>query len=343
LNCGANPDQSFLAGAADSLQWIQDNEPTIRTYLGKQLTECECRTHFREMSTHPFRLNDVTLLVYARPIRIVLYSGAVDLEYDCSGLPEGNLLGGHWLYVSVDEACQPGTPTLAELDLHQRAKRFLDFPIPKGAADFVDSVADQFIAKVAEVGRIRLHTELAELLTQAQDEVDRRMVGASPDVAGFLKCATGILTELSNVPQTKLEHIKVFIRVKHPAGKRMPFKQKLVFASDDRARFEGAGAFPSIELFDVSNLESDLQNGDAARFESVFAGRLANAAEWLGKQKPEVFAELRTAGFATDVLLCTVARMESGEVELELSADFVAQCQRLGFAIRFATNNSAAW
>ena len=141
---------------------------------------------------------------------------------------------------------------------------------------------------------------------------------------------------------TAFESVFVSLRARHPTGKRMPFKQKLVFASDDRASFVGAGAFPQVQLVAVTDIEFEDRDDPPAAFAAAVQDGLKQATAWLSKQSPAVFQELRAAGFATEVFFYLVTRPDPEGVDLNVSAEFVAECARHGLSVVIGTSIAEA-
>jgi hypothetical protein len=338
---GANPADAALNAAADTLQWVQENEPAIRTYMGERLATGDFRTNpQRQVSTTMRYLDDPTILSGLRPCKIVLWGDYADLEYDCTALPDGNLLGGHTVNIRIDAGKSPTLCSLYYLDFCQKAERFFERPLPADAVDFENSVADQLIAKAAEWGWLRLDAELSDMLEKAIDRTDARINDGSAECVSYMKSVKLLLRDIPKTSTTRLKTIFVSLQARHHAGKRVPFKDKLVFASCDQARFVGAGAYPMVCLFSLH--VSDFAKGPepVEALPAAFQDGLKVAAQWLAKQSLTVFHDLRQAGFVTEVFLSVAARIESDGVNIKLTPDFLSECARLGLTISMSVDNT---
>ncbi|HZZ77289.1 MAG TPA: hypothetical protein VFE62_02155 [Gemmataceae bacterium] len=330
---GANPSQDDVEKAAKYLQTVRTHEPAFRAFVGQKLAERNFDTNVEEdVSGRPIPAD----LSKLRPSMVVLWSDWADLEYDCSALPEGHLLGANRVEVLLDAGETPTKLFLHRDDLRYKAGRLLQQIVPTQAEDYVNSLADQFISRVAQWGSIGFNPELRQLLTRAIEDVKRRLGGGTPDYLAYMRSVKALLLELeaaTSSPESRIFDLRVYVRVRHPDGKRLPFKQKLVFAPGDRARFEGAGKFPIIYLFTVNDIEFEKDPDPLAAFTAAVPERYQQAACWLANQSPEVFESLRAAGFITDVFISIGARFATEYVDLPMPLEFLAQCSRLGFAI----------
>lgn len=71
--------------------------------------------------------------------------------------------------------------------LQQRARAFLQRPVPDGMAYVPDSISERFIATYAEEGRVKLDGELAELLELCVMEAELAADSKSGDEAAFFR------------------------------------------------------------------------------------------------------------------------------------------------------------
>jgi hypothetical protein len=331
----ANPAADAVQSAAESLQWVQENEATIRGQIGARLAAAEYHAAGRG---EPEPIADAAALLPAlRPMKVVLWRDHAELYYDCALLPDGNLRGAHQVGVFLD--AERGIDiTLDQLELDRRAANLLGRPVPAELVDFVDSLADQFLARAA-TGGIVLDAELTDLLETAIAEIEPRRARAGSATAGdYLTSVANVLRAIHSLKATAIERLIVDVRVRHPAGKRMPIKQKLNFAPDDRARFDGSGAFPRIELFDLGR-----KGLSREAFADVLQSRWRQASAWLTRQSPASFQDMRDAGFDTHVFVYVVARIGMDSVAWGMPAEFLAACGRLGLDLSTATSNSASW
>jgi hypothetical protein len=335
----ANPSEQAIHVAADFLQWVQQHEAECCAYVGKQLAAGDFNSNMRRHSTAQPILDGPAILSSLRPAMVVLWPDHAELRYECDALPGGNLQGAHRIDVLIDGRKSPQLVSLLALDFSRRAECHFERPLPADAVDFENSLAEQFIAKAAE-GRLRLDTELKGLLDQAIRATKDGIGHATAGTASYLTSVKALLSELAKTPQTIVERVFVSLHVRHPAGKRMPFKQKLAIAPTDRARFDGSGAFPRVELFNV-DLKGEGESSEA--FTAALRARLQEAATWLAKQSPAVFRDLREAGFTTEAFIHVVAQIETDLVAVNLPPEFLAECGRHGLTMSIATSNCANW
>jgi len=74
------------------------------------------------------------------------------------------------------------------------------------------------------------------LVREALKSTEGRILVSPEAVASYLKSARRLLLEIARtiqVPETVVQRIIVDFRVRHPAGKRLPFRKRLVFAPND--------------------------------------------------------------------------------------------------------------
>jgi hypothetical protein len=335
----ANPSDEAVQAAADFLQWVQQNEPSCRAYLGTQLSAGDFRSNVPWHGRRPPAVDGPAVVKALRPAQLVLSPELAELRYDCAALPGGSLEGAHRIEVMIGDGRAPEAVFLQQLDLHARAEDLLERPLPADAADFENSLADQFVATAA-AGPLRFDAELKGLLDQAIKDTEGRLKNAAPYATAYLTAVGAVLKELAQLAQTQIDRLFLSVRVRHPAGKRMPLKKKLVFTPTDRARFEGAGAFPRVDLGCVDFAD---EGATPEAFAAALHAHLEGAADWLARQSPAVFQELRAAGFLTEVFVYVVARVADGSVELNLPPKFLAECGRHGLTMAVNLSDSTEW
>jgi hypothetical protein len=335
----ANPSEEALQAAADFLQWVQQNEPPCRAYLAERLSAGEFQSNVPWHGRRPPTVDGPAIVKALRPAQLVLSPELAELRYDCAALPGGSLEGAHRIEVMIGAGKAPEAVLLQELDRHSRAADLLERPLPADAADFANSLADQFVATAAE-GPLRFDAELKGLLDQAVEDTEGRLRKASPYATAYLTAVKAVLKDLAQLAHTQIDRLFLSVRVRHPAGKRIPLKKKLVFAPTDRARFEGAGAFPWVDLGCVDFAD---EGATPEALAAALHAHLEGAADWLARQSPAVFQELRAAGFLTEVFVYVVARIAEGSVDLNLPPKFLAECGRHGLTMAVALSDSTEW
>jgi hypothetical protein len=98
---------------------------------------------------------------------------------------------------------------------------------------------------------------------------------------------------------------------------------------------EGKSARVTLVAVKVSDFEQEHEPSEA--FAKAVRTQLLRAATWLTGQSAGAFACLRDAGFNADVFI--ESWIDQDQFELELPAEFVVACGRLGLAMKVLTND----
>lgn len=136
-----------------------------------------------------------------------------------------------------------------------------------------------------------------------------------------------------------VEHLSVTLQVWRYTGggpKPTEFLDRLVIAPGDTVKKRKT---PNRRV-DVTAIEigefSDAKEPREAFVEEL-ENRLTRAADWLGKQPPEVFATLRESGFYTDLLF--TGWIDCDQLDLDLPPVLLEACGKLGLKISIITND----
>jgi hypothetical protein len=129
----------------------------------------------------------------------------------------------------------------------------------------------------------------------------------------------------------------LFLRAWHREGMRLrpaEFVNRVVIAPGDPViKHKGAG-HARIELISLVDVEFDEAPEPANAMLAALQDGLVKAAQWLAKQSPALFHELRSAGFVTDILVFVVGKVEEATtLDLDLPPEFLAECGRLGLTV----------
>jgi hypothetical protein len=342
------PEQA-LTVAANFLEWVQKNEAIVRSHVEKVLSAGDARSNMLKHVRRVPRLADPRILRDLRPYMIVLWDDRAELRYDCDALPEANLFGAQQVFVDIDSSNSPESVFLMDLGFDRRAERLFDRPVPPDAADYANSLGDQLIAKAA-TGMLELDAELRGYLAQAIADANQRISTGTVEVASYMTSVRALLLELGKSAPTVVKLILVDLRCQHPSGKLTPFKQKLILAPEDGVVFERSGSMAKVRMLSeqriiggARRLPGVLFPEDYESFEcfaAALADQLKNAAKWFAKQSASAFRELREAGYVMDIDVDILARLGHDPVKLELPADFLSECGRLGLKVSITTNNS---
>jgi hypothetical protein len=143
-----------------------------------------------------------------------------------------------------------------------------------------------------------------------------------------------------------VEWLNVSLRAWDPGDrdiKPAEFLDRLLIAPGDPvARVEGPGN-PRVLLASVAREDFahvDVTTDAGARSEAFAAAvhdELVLAAEWLARQPPPLFAELRAAGRRTDVFVG--GWIDQDQFDLEFPPEFLQACGALGLTISICTND----
>lgn len=349
---GAHPNPADVDAAGQLMQWIQTNEPAIRAELKARLARGGVSRFGLRSTSVTAPLEDVSLVDRLQPNMLVLWSEReADLFYVCDDVPEGHLLGCHQVDVDLDTRMRI-TPTLRELDLAKRSEHILQRPVPADAVDFVDSIADQFIARTAQWGSVLFTTDLSDLLADAIRNVESRIERGSPECAVYMTSIRRVLQALSDINKQRsgvapdafeILGVTNWLAFVHPAAKRMPIRTKLK-SLDDHFRYDGTSMrvwFPPTTIRNFIAELNPLFHNDAERerepkvpFEEVFPKNVQGITKWLAVQAPSAFAELRQAGFAIELIFNVSAKPTPASIDLGLPADLLDACSRLEITLK---------
>jgi hypothetical protein len=143
-----------------------------------------------------------------------------------------------------------------------------------------------------------------------------------------------------------VEWLTFCLRVWDPRGRKIAaaeFLDRLLIAPGDPATVEDGPGVPRVRLLSVAQEDFthvDITADAGARSEAFAAAvhdRLVRAAEWLARQPPAVFAELRAAGRVTDVFVG--GWIEQDQFDLDLPPEFLRACGALGLTVSVCTND----
>jgi hypothetical protein len=121
------------------------------------------------------------------------------------------------------------------------------------------------------------------------------------------------------------------------------FLDRLLISPDDPVAVEYGPGVPRVRLLSVAKedfAEVDTTTDAGARSEAFAAtlrDGLVRAADWLDRQPPGVFLELRTAGRVTDVFIS--GWIEQDQFDLDLPPEFLRACGALGLTVSICTND----
>lgn len=175
----------MLESAAAKLAWVQAHEPQIRSHAAIQLQTGKFRSNLKNPPN--VSLSDATLLDSLRPCMIIIWSDWSDLCYDCDHLPEGELFGADSLQVTIQGTSEPGMVFLYSRFLKLRAEIILEQPIPPDAPAFENSLADQFVSKIAVDRVIAVDDEVKDLIATATKEVKTLSENGSQQLKNYLR------------------------------------------------------------------------------------------------------------------------------------------------------------
>jgi hypothetical protein len=116
----------------------------------------------------------------------------------------------------------------------------------------------------------------------------------------------------------------------------------LIVPGDPVTVAEGPGC-PRVRLLSVARKDFDhvdITDDAGARSEAFAAAvreGLLRAADWLARQPPVLFEQLRKAGRGTDVFVG--GWIDQDQFDLEVPAEFLRACGMLGLSISICTND----
>ena len=118
--------------------------------------------------------------------------------------------------------------------------------------------------------------------------------------------------------------------------------QLLIVPGDPASVAEGPGC-PRVRLLSIARKDFDhvdITGGAGARSEAFAAAihqGLIRAADWLARQPPALFEELRMAGRVSDIFVG--GWIDQDQFDLDLPAVFLQACGMLGLSISICTND----
>jgi len=121
------------------------------------------------------------------------------------------------------------------------------------------------------------------------------------------------------------------------------FLDRLLIAPGDAATVEEGPGCSRVRLLSVSQKDfdhidiTDDAGAQSVAFEAAVRQGLIRAAEWLARQPPALFEELRAAGRVTDVFVG--GWIDQDQFDLDLPAEFLRACGVLGLTISICTND----
>jgi hypothetical protein len=121
------------------------------------------------------------------------------------------------------------------------------------------------------------------------------------------------------------------------------FLNQLTIAPGDPAIVEDGPGNLRIRLLEVTIEDFahiDVQTDAGARSEAFTVGvrdGLLRAAEWLARQPTNVFADLRAAGWVTDLFIGGWVNQD--QFDLDLPPEFLRSCGVLGLTVSICTND----
>lgn len=228
---------------------------------------------------------------------------------------------------------------LYELANDYRAEWLFAVPVPEDCADFVDSIADQFLASA---GILKWDEELRALHEQARADIEKRLANCSAKAGEYLTQARNILADLGANAPTKTAAAAVdpqIIRIcfdlecTHPTGKFDPFKKKLSALKDDGVQFDRADK-KAILRFDLIARHDHAKGPKGfAAFNRAVEKTLLKLGKWLAKQSPSAFEEARQAGYEMRFVFSVLQHAGQDAMTLDLPTAFVTECGKHGLAI----------
>jgi hypothetical protein len=192
-----NVPESRLDATAGLYQWIRDNEPSVRSFVAQELSAGRFTSNLVEHPTGGVGLETPRVLEAIRPYLIVLSGDHAELRYEGDALADGQMFGADCIEVTIGSDRTPESVFLRDSGRDGRAHRILDRPLPADAADFENSVPDQFVARAAYWGWFSFSDELRGLLQQAILRVDELMRTGSPDRASYMGTVKRLLLDIA--------------------------------------------------------------------------------------------------------------------------------------------------
>jgi hypothetical protein len=121
------------------------------------------------------------------------------------------------------------------------------------------------------------------------------------------------------------------------------FLDRLMIAPSDPVVVEAGPGIPRVRLFSVSmedfaNVDTTQDAGaQSEAFAAAVREGLVRAANWLSRQPPDLFSDLRAAGRVTDLFIG--GWMTDDQFDLDLPPEFLQACGRLGLTVSVCTND----
>lgn len=143
-----------------------------------------------------------------------------------------------------------------------------------------------------------------------------------------------------------MEWFEFSLRAWDPTGGKIApseFVARLLIAPGDPASVAEGPGCPRVRLLSVARKDFDhvdITDDVGARSEAFAAAihqGLVRAADWLARQPPALFQELRATGRVTDIFVG--GRIEQDQFDLDLPAEFLRACGVLGLSISICTND----
>ena len=124
---------------------------------------------------------------------------------------------------------------------------------------------------------------------------------------------------------------------------RAEFLDRLVIVPGDPVVVEDGPGAPRVRVFSVSM--EDFANVDTTHdagaqteaFAAAIHEGLVRAANWLNRQPPNIFVELRAAGRVTDLFVG--GWVTDDQFDLDLPPEFLRACGALGLTLSVCTND----
>jgi len=189
-----------LDASAELLTWTQQNISMLRSFAKRELANGTYRIGLVGGPHECYTDGDVVDSL--RPYLIVIWSDSVSLDFECDHFPEGCFSGKNVLSISANPAMTNAYVNVFSNSIDGRAKTFLDREVPSEMCEFVNSLPDRFICRMASSGVRGIDAELQPLLLEAIRELDQRWTATTSQATSFLRSARLLLNELSKSTET---------------------------------------------------------------------------------------------------------------------------------------------
>lgn len=343
LQKGTKVTEEERQSAARFLEWIQNNESTLREHVKSTLEDGKARSNMTAHSNGVPELDEPEILDDLRPSMVVLWDDQAELHYDCDSIPNGNLFGAQRIEVDIDRNFVPIFVRLLDLSFRTRAEMFFDRQLPEDVIGFEGSLGDQLIASAAE-GTLSLDAELRKILRQAIQDASHRIRSSSSEGASYLTSAKVLLSELAATGATTIIRVSANFYCEHATEPISRFKEQLKLSKDDGVDFSRADraarvAFLTGGSSSVAGIMLFEDYADEDEFAKSLRDRLKNAAVWFAKQSPMAFDELRKAGYLLSIRISVLAKIGDDTLQIDLPSEFLLECGRHGLELHFQTDN----